>query len=409
MKKQLRKAMICTVAMMLVAVLTLTGVTYAWFSVSDAASVTDMSIQVESRDGGVYISTKPYEDFGTSISFDVKKDANGMSINKFDPVSTSGRLDGNGKLVFFTGSLTSPTDAMLDIDEVKATDQEAAEGMFLVQDVYFDNSTGSGLLVVSLKDTIIESTNSNKKIQAATRIAVVTHGSWTLEQFEANKDLNTPYPAGTPTVQILETNPKDHTTAGGNEYKVLTGKTTVDLEKPFDYYYGVNCVPNEINTAPENQAPVMVEPKMNRYNKKVNEADKLPTGTVGSNTNAEVLTKLEYMKEEDRDKTKPVLLQSMSELEIMVPAGSYLWTTVYVWIEGQDPDCQNNISGTPYKVSMTFTKARVEQHVTCTDANCKHNYYPSEGAWVVLNEGDQSKTKVCPSCKKVAVPAASAE
>ena len=59
MKKQLRKAMICTVAMMLVAVLTLTGVTYAWFSENNEAYVNGLNMAVVKSSGGVYISTTP--------------------------------------------------------------------------------------------------------------------------------------------------------------------------------------------------------------------------------------------------------------------------------------------------------------------------------------------------------------
>ncbi|MBR0450322.1 MAG: hypothetical protein IIX30_05865, partial [Clostridia bacterium] len=71
MKKQLRKAMICTVAMMLVAVLTLTGVTYAWFSTSNEATVDGITMQVAAYEGGIYISKDPFpSNFDTSISIE---------------------------------------------------------------------------------------------------------------------------------------------------------------------------------------------------------------------------------------------------------------------------------------------------------------------------------------------------
>jgi hypothetical protein len=301
----------------------LTGVTYAWFSQSDFATVSDMEIAVESRDGGVYISTKPYEDFGTTIDIPVPKDAKGDNV-KFNPASTAGILTSDGKLKFFNGSLESPTDDTMSIEAI------AAPGAYYIeQEVYFDNSTGSGDLIISLKDTVIASTNENRAIQAATRVAVVTHGSLTKEQFDVKKLTGEAYPLGTPTVQILETNPTEHTSLGISEYKLLTGKTSVGANETFAYYYGVNDVTAE-------------GVEINRYNKKVNSGD----------PDISQLTKLSH----NADKTATILRATPDDVEIIVPAYSYLKTIVYIWIEGQDPDCQNNVSGTPYVASIRFTK-----------------------------------------------------
>jgi 1,4-dihydroxy-2-naphthoate octaprenyltransferase len=59
MRKQIRKAMICTIAMMLVAIVTLTGVTYAWFSQSDTAVVSGADVTLKSVAGGVKMSLQP--------------------------------------------------------------------------------------------------------------------------------------------------------------------------------------------------------------------------------------------------------------------------------------------------------------------------------------------------------------
>ena len=59
MKKQIRKAMICTIAMMVAAVVSLTGVTYAWFSQSETATVDGISMTVVSQTGGILMSGTP--------------------------------------------------------------------------------------------------------------------------------------------------------------------------------------------------------------------------------------------------------------------------------------------------------------------------------------------------------------
>ena len=328
MKKQIRKAMICTIAMMVAAIVSLTGVTYAWFSQSDSANVSDLTVSVASRDGGVYISTEPYSGFGTSISIPVPKDSNDKPIN-FEPASTAGEFDAKGELKFFKGELSNYEDITLD-----ATEISSPGAYYIMQEVYFDNSGSVGDLIVSLKDTKITSSNSNRPIQSATRIAVVTHGSINKATFDSQKPTPTnpdivPYPKGTPTVQILETNPGDHISKGFNEYKFLTGKTSVGTNETFDYYYGIKSAANDIY----------------RFNK----------NSDGNAANDANLVKLEHKT----DKSQTILRSSPNDVEIRVPAGSYLKTLIYIWIEGQDPDCQNDVSGAPYTANITFTKKSV--------------------------------------------------
>ena len=46
MKKTLRKAMLSTICMLIVAVMSLTGVTYAWFTMADNATVEGIEMNV---------------------------------------------------------------------------------------------------------------------------------------------------------------------------------------------------------------------------------------------------------------------------------------------------------------------------------------------------------------------------
>lgn len=300
MKKQLRKAMICTVAMMLIAVLTLTGVTYAWFSKSDEAEVNGLTMEVVSRDGGVYVSTKPYTDFGTSITITPPQDA------VYNPASTAGQLDENGKLKFFNGFLDSPTDKTLDIEAISAPGN-----YYIMQDVYFDNSTGSTPVRISLEGTEIVPADEARKTHVAARVAIVTHGSIT--QAEFNNAQNYPTTTDNSNVQIYENNSGLHTQTGINEYKKFVNPNASNNDN--FKYYAVNSVGTDVN----------------RFNE-------------GSPTQ---LTDMS---------TSSALKTDANNVIIEVPAGSYLRTTLYVWLEGQDPDCQNNISGKPYSANIKFTK-----------------------------------------------------
>lgn len=58
MTKTLRKAMLSTICMLVVAVLSLTGITYAWFTSGTTATVNGMKVEVAVADGGIQIREK---------------------------------------------------------------------------------------------------------------------------------------------------------------------------------------------------------------------------------------------------------------------------------------------------------------------------------------------------------------
>lgn len=306
MKKQLRKAMICTVAMMLVAVLTLTGVTYAWFSESNEATVDGITMDVVSKDGGVYISKDPYPaNFDISVAIEPETD---IFTGKHNPSSTAGTLSG-GKLTFYNGTIGSPTDKTLDIEAV------SEEGYYFEQDIYFDNSTGGKDITVSLAGTEI-APEGGKRTDLAVRIAVVTHGSISIEDFKNQNDY--PVASSIDAVQIYEPKSTEHIPAGVTEYQKNI-KPEAGQSDAFKYY-GLNGTGTDINRFGETAATQLVD-----------------------------MTTLKHT-----DGTA-VLKRSAGDVKITVPQGQYLKTTIYVWLEGQDADCQNNISGKPYTAAIKFT------------------------------------------------------
>ena len=316
MKKQIRKAMLCTVAMMLIAVVTLTGVTYAWFSESDEANVNGLEMSVVQTEGGVYISTTPSDpaSFGTSVTIAPETD------EIFLPVSTAGEFyddegDNYGMMKFFEGGLTYPNDTTVTSKEVTPGSRK---GYYMFSEVYFDNSTGASPITVSLDGTEVSPTQGGTYTHLATRIAIATYGSISLETYDngAGVDQFPTMPTG---VQIYENNASTHTQSGKNEYKMLITSATV-FDKTYEYY-----ALNRATTPEENGAD----------------------GTVGINrfsTDGKNLTKMST-------KTDP------KAVTITIPEGSYYKIGVYVWIEGQDADCQNNIAGNAFSAAIVFKQS----------------------------------------------------
>ncbi len=303
MKKQIRRAMLCTVCMMLMGVVSLTGVTYAWFSESDSADVNGLSVEVVASEGGVYVSTDGYdpESYGTNITISPAE-------TKYNPASTAGVLDADGNLKFFKGTLDSPNDPTIKVYEI-APGENA--GYYIKQDVYFDNTSGGADITISLDGTVIKPTAfENKPTHYAVRVAVVTHSSLTQEQFNAGGQfVNT----SSDTVQIYENDATSHTTQGTIEYKKIESEAT--SESKFDYY-----ALNSATTTAENEAGGT--PRLSKTNTKL---------------------------------TKMTTVSNAADVKFTVPANSYLKTTLYVWLEGQDADCQNNISGNTFEAAIKFT------------------------------------------------------
>lgn len=171
MNKNLRKAMISAICMLIVGVMSLTGVTYAWFTSSSSATVTGMTFDVYSPVGGVLISDTYNTNWGYSIEL-AKSEA---AFENFMPVSTSDNLVG-GKLQFFAGTVnTTPSQGELG-DEIYTL--EAGSTAYFAKNLYLYND-GSEAVSVNLAGTVIGFNTTGEKnngAEQAMRLALVKHG-----------------------------------------------------------------------------------------------------------------------------------------------------------------------------------------------------------------------------------------
>ena len=171
MNKNLRKAMISAICMLIVGVMSLTGVTYAWFTSSSSATVTGMTFDVYSPVGGVLIS----ETYNTDWSYSIE--LNNASFENFMPLSTSDNLTG-GKLSFFAGTVnTAPT--LGDLGEEIYT-LEAGDNAYFAKTLYLYNDGAESVSVNLAGTTIAFNTLGEKdhKAETAMRLALVKHGEY---------------------------------------------------------------------------------------------------------------------------------------------------------------------------------------------------------------------------------------
>lgn len=96
MRKNFRKAALSTICMLVVAIMSLTGATYAWFSAAETADVTGLEVNVASAEGGFQVSKTGVEGTWTSTI-----DFTGDEHDALQPVSTVDAID------FFTAKVDS--------------------------------------------------------------------------------------------------------------------------------------------------------------------------------------------------------------------------------------------------------------------------------------------------------------
>lgn len=169
MKKTLRSAMLSTICMLVVAVMSLTGVTYAWFSASTTANIQGMTVNVSAADGGFQLSA----DNGTTWKSNLTLTDTSAQLN---PVSTADAES------FFT-AVVDPDDAKMITTTADAPVEGAATANVFYKKILAKN-TGEKALIISLSNLltaadgktanpVFVNTTANKNSAAAARVAVI--------------------------------------------------------------------------------------------------------------------------------------------------------------------------------------------------------------------------------------------
>ncbi|MBE6533461.1 MAG: hypothetical protein E7678_00600 [Ruminococcaceae bacterium] len=305
MKKQIRKAMICTIAMMLMGIVSLTGVTYAWFSQSDTARVKGMNLSIIAKEGGVLMSAVPNpSEWGYGLDLQ-------MNETDYNPASTvPANLQEDGTLKFYNGVIDELVPSSI------YTEAIGQNKYYIQKDIYFWNDSLDQDITVVLdkEDTLLG--NATNGVEMAMRMAIVNHGKYdkgidTKENApNAEKHIEDVFTKDPNNVKIYEFAPNTH----------LDGTTKVKDT------YGVKAASGKDNY--------------------------FDTKDVGSGVVTEDTKWPNYL-----EKTTTVHKDSGTDISFVVEKDTYHKITVYIWLEGQDADCKNAISGSSMNIQLAFKKA----------------------------------------------------
>lgn len=284
--------------------------TYAWFTVNRIVYVDSLNVRVEAQ-GGIEISTDGTnwksminsDDINSAI--DTYATAVNQLPNKVEPVSTGGLVD-NGKLMMYYGIATGNSQGFYVLNTTRDMETSAnIDGKFVAFDLFLKVDNGSDLYLTNESDATYTG-NNTPGIENAIRYGFVVEGTVpTGSNLQTIQALNN---ATNDTVYIWEPNYDVHSiTAIKNAYDTYgivvnqTGNNKIDYDGVIDEIkLSDNVLLNEANS--------------NKYSNFFKRVD-VDYATVANFTNYEKIFSVE---------------SGITKIRI------------YIWLEGQDVDCENN-------------------------------------------------------------------
>ena len=303
------------------------SVTYAWYT--NNREVEANNIRVKARvSENILISTDSIK-WRSAITLDdiinanyIEERKNQIPVN-FQAYSSAGELE-TGLLKMFSGLVSmdkNPSSSnyqKLVLTSTRETEQDGFNGGFLTFDLYFKSDSTRPIYLG--KKSYAKYINEKSGIENTLRIAFINEGNILNEN--DHKSIQALKTDDNANVIIWEPNYDQHTEeAIKNAYDTYGINVTNDFKKL--EYYGIN---NEINN------PVLLTDTNGEY-------FTLMDKTIG--------TKKNY-KEQSINEFLFTLSQGITKIR------------VYVWVEGQDIDCENSSAGTDFEFNINFT-TKVEE------------------------------------------------
>ena len=322
-KNKHKKRLLLLFLLLLITGVMLSTSTYAWFTSNMNVKVNDITVNVEAKNG-IQIST----DGTTWKSIIQTADITGATTkyaaavnqlpSSMEPVSTVGTITDDGKMEMFYGTVNNnETTGKQMLTATKETDVNGTTGKYVAFDLFFKVDSAVSLQMDPGSGVAPQNVGADKGIKSASRIAFVVLGNTTAGDTLANvQALGTSGAASSP-VYIWEPNNNTHTAAAVAHARDNYGITTTsDGLAPAIAYNGIKA---EI-------AGDGVELK-------------------STDTNYFSTVSIAYPSKESFD----------TAFDIFGLQAGITKVRVYMWIEGQDIDCENNASGDQIVYNFSIT------------------------------------------------------
>lgn len=328
-KKKKRKLLLAILMLLLTGVMTVTT-SYAWFTANKTVSVSTINVNVAAS-SGLQISVdgvdwKPIitnQDIldtinGTNTNYEDNTNQFPQGLNSLAPVSTAGDVDGKGHMKMFLGSISAGGDGNYKLTAAVDEEHKGETGNFIAFDLFIQVQEQTTVYLTENAKVTAKADGTQTGIENAARVGFVVDG-----------DTNhTTAGAGSSTIQglygttsvIWEPNNDTHTPAGiANAASVYHKDSLTGTGDAAIAYHGVKAaIPNGVALdSTDEQYFSAVTPKI-------------------STTKAEGIPSEAY-------KEAFTLEAGVSKVR------------VYLWVEGQDVDCENVASGGDISFNLEFS------------------------------------------------------
>lgn len=317
----------------LLILLLLTGVflstsTYAWFTTNRMVSVEMIDVKIQTE-GSLEISADAVNFKAGVTAEDIIGAHNGnypASVNQLpsyiEPVSTAGMLDGRGFMEMFLGVITSNDSGDYIVTSVRSEESESngefSDGKFVAFDLFLRNSADKDLYLTN-ESQVKYNGDANSGIENAIRVAFVIEGhTASNDALGAMHNLRT---TNSDNVYIWEPNYDTHTETGISHAREV---------------YGINTVASGANR-------ISYDGIRAEFGEGANVTFARATSTNYPNYFSNVTPKIETVNGNPTYQRLWLLEAGVTKIR------------VYLWLEGQDVDCENGASVGNIQFNLQFS------------------------------------------------------
>ena len=367
-KKDKKKKLSSLILLLFLTVIMLSTATYAWFTSNRTVNINDIEVQV-STGSGLTISSDANDwktlisnsDIITGYNYGTLYSNNQLPTSvETNPVSTIGAINANGQLDMYLGTLTANA---ADNGDFYLTTQSLSDpsgvvsstsGNYVVFDAFLKLDQDADNIYIGIGSGV-ETSGTDTGIKYASRIAIIEEGTGEANQtpatYAAYKTSASTSMPDSDTITYLEPNSDGHTQAGVDNANLYYTNYT---------YSGFGTTdPTKIVSGETAGSYVTTDGVKAATNTSTNDAIK----TVGlNNKTANATNNEDYFAtvtpNEDRFKLS-------SEFSSSTSGSNLLWKQnytagvhklrIYMWVDGQDVDCENKASGGKITYSLSFT------------------------------------------------------
>ena len=311
--------------LLLIAILLIAS-TYAWFTANTVVTISTLNVNVAAK-GGLQISADGINWKTVLSNDDIAPDklkTYESNVNQIpttlEPVSTTGNVTG-GRMDMFYGVVTAATVADdttgiklgdFTLTTSKETDTQGTTGKYIVFDAFLKVDKEQTLSLTNNSAVKADTAKGDDRgLKNAARVAFVPSNS-VADGTETNT-IQSLVPGGT--AYIWEPNYNVHTAAAVSAASSIYGQKTATTDENPLPYYGVKD---------ETKKPV-------------------PLNSKDEASFAVVTPSIQTKEANDETKTVCNLSKGITKVRI------------YMWIDGQDVDCENNASGSDITYDVQFS------------------------------------------------------